>query len=74
MKYIDDPERGLVGSKAGMIGRVGDKLSLLVTVLVVIIGKDVGGGVLLGVLFLLRKGELAGLGLEVTSTRNNPCT
>lgn len=28
---MDDPERGLVGSKAGMIGRVGDKLKKYVS-------------------------------------------
>lgn len=73
---MDDPDRGLVGSNAGMIGGVGDKLSLLLVVLVVKMGRDVivGGGVLPGVLFLLRKGEFAGLGREVTSTRNRPWT
>lgn len=48
----------------------------MVTPLVVDTEDDmlVGGGLLLGVLFLLLKGELAGLGLEVTSTRNSPWT
>lgn len=34
----------------------------------------VGGGLLLGVLVLLLNGEFAGLGRDVISTRNSPCT
>ena len=41
----------------------------------VLIGvEEVGGGLLLGVLFLLLNGEFVGLGLDVTSTLNSPWT
>lgn len=83
MKYVEEPDNGLVGSTGGDVGDVGeesDKLNLDVAGETAVVVKlltgnvNVGGGVLLGVLFLLLKGELRGLGLDVISTRNSPCT
>lgn len=49
-------------------------LVLFVVELLVLLMFTVGGGVELGVLFLLLNGELAGRDLEVTSILNKPVT
>lgn len=68
---MDEQDKGLIGSgKEVLFG----KLNLLREVLLFVEEVDGGGGLLLGVLFLLLKGELVGLGLRVTSTLKRPCT
>lgn len=48
-------------------------LILLVEITLLLV-LEIGGGLLLGVFVRLLNGELAGLGLEVTSIRKSPLT